>query len=194
MRNDEEPFEVELTVNKGRSEPYQLGDGYGHLAVSVDDLDAERERMAAGRAEPGAGAGAEARRRGAGPVLLRMDPDGYKIEVLQRGGRFALSAAKTGGDRCERVDRRVRVSRRNFLRGAATAMPAAALASAGMGITAEAAWAAGGQGAAAARHGDAGAHRRDIYPHDHIAGRLTTSRRSRRWDAKAGERPGGRRP
>ena len=45
MRNAETPFEVELTVNKGRTEPYQLGDGYGHLAVSVTDLDAERARM-----------------------------------------------------------------------------------------------------------------------------------------------------
>ena len=41
LRNDEADFELELTVNKGRSEPYDLGDGYGHLAVCVDDLDAE---------------------------------------------------------------------------------------------------------------------------------------------------------
>ena len=33
MSNDECSFEVELTVNKGREEPYNLGDGYGHLAV-----------------------------------------------------------------------------------------------------------------------------------------------------------------
>src|ERR1700732_4573471 len=36
------PFEVELTVNFDRKEPYSLGDGYGHLAVTVDDVDAER--------------------------------------------------------------------------------------------------------------------------------------------------------
>ena len=47
MRNPEADFEVELTVNKGRSEPYALGDGYGHLAVVVDDLDAEHARMTA---------------------------------------------------------------------------------------------------------------------------------------------------
>ena len=40
LSNPETDFELELTVNKGRTEPYQLGDGYGHLAFSVDDLDA----------------------------------------------------------------------------------------------------------------------------------------------------------
>lgn len=32
LRNAEADFEVELTLNKGRSEPYDLGDGYGHIA------------------------------------------------------------------------------------------------------------------------------------------------------------------
>ncbi len=32
------PFELELTINKGRVEPYALGDGYMHLALTVDDL------------------------------------------------------------------------------------------------------------------------------------------------------------
>ena len=88
LRNAETEFELELTVNKGRTEPYDLGDGYGHLAVSVADLDAEHARMeAAGLAPrkivefaPG------------GEVIARFffiaDPDGYQIEVLQRGGRF----------------------------------------------------------------------------------------------------------
>jgi lactoylglutathione lyase len=43
--NDESDFELELTINKGRSEPYDLGDGYGHLAVSVTDLDREHARL-----------------------------------------------------------------------------------------------------------------------------------------------------
>ncbi|WP_017403758.1 MULTISPECIES: VOC family protein, partial [Brucella] len=45
LRNEEADFEVELTVNKGRTEPYNLGDGYGHLAVAVDDVDAEHARF-----------------------------------------------------------------------------------------------------------------------------------------------------
>src|SRR5690606_2073476 len=41
----ESEFEVELTVNFDRTEPYQLGDGYGHLAVTVEDLEAEHARF-----------------------------------------------------------------------------------------------------------------------------------------------------
>ena len=47
MSNPEQSFEIELTVNKGRTEPYGLGDGYGHLAVSVADIDAEHARLTA---------------------------------------------------------------------------------------------------------------------------------------------------
>jgi lactoylglutathione lyase len=88
LSNAESTFEVELTVNKGRSEPYVLGDGYGHLAVSVDDVVAEHARMTA--------AGLSPRKlvdfAPAGTVIARFffiaDPDGYQIEVLQRGGRY----------------------------------------------------------------------------------------------------------
>ncbi len=34
MRGKDSPFEVELTVNKGRADAYVLGDGYGHLAFA----------------------------------------------------------------------------------------------------------------------------------------------------------------
>jgi lactoylglutathione lyase len=88
LSNEEQEFEVELTVNKGRTEPYALGDGYGHLAVSVADLDAEHDRMAALGLNPRNIV--EFKREGA--LLARFffieDPDGYKIEVLHRQGRF----------------------------------------------------------------------------------------------------------
>jgi lactoylglutathione lyase len=88
LSNSDSTFEVELTVNKGRTEPYMLGDGYGHLAVSVDDVNAEHARMIA--------AGLAPRKlvdfAPAGSVIARFffiaDPDGYQIEVLQRGGRY----------------------------------------------------------------------------------------------------------
>jgi lactoylglutathione lyase len=88
LSNPESTFEVELTVNKGRTEPYILGDGYGHLAVSVTDVNAEHARMTA--------AGLAPRKlvdfAPAGSVIARFffiaDPDGYQIEVLQRGGRY----------------------------------------------------------------------------------------------------------
>ncbi|MCX8569981.1 VOC family protein [Aminobacter sp. MET-1] len=88
LSNLETEFEVELTVNKGRAEPYALGDGYGHLAVSVADLDAERARMVAAGLSPKdivdfAPGGTPLAR-----FFFIEDPDGYKIEVLQRSGRF----------------------------------------------------------------------------------------------------------
>ncbi len=47
LSNPESDFELELTVNKGQSAPYELGNGYGHLAVSVTDLAAEHARFEA---------------------------------------------------------------------------------------------------------------------------------------------------
>jgi len=88
MSNPESRFELELTVNKGRTEPYDLGDGYGHLAVTVDDLDAERARFESEGLNPRklvefAPAGERIAR-----FFFVADPDGYQIEVLERGGRF----------------------------------------------------------------------------------------------------------
>ena len=88
MRNAETPFEVELTVNKDRTEPYQLGDGYGHLAVSVTDLDAERARMETAGLNPGPARELALDGKVVGRFFFISDPDGYKIEVLQRAGRF----------------------------------------------------------------------------------------------------------
>jgi lactoylglutathione lyase len=88
LRNPENDFEVELTVNKGRAEPYQHGDGYGHVAFAVDDLDAEHARFAQQGLEPADIK--EFQRDGAlmARFFFVQDPDGYKIEVLQRHGRY----------------------------------------------------------------------------------------------------------
>ena len=88
LRNDENDFEVELTVNKGRSGPYEHGDGYGHVAFAVDDLDAEHRRFEQLGLQP-----AEIKEfHRDGTLMARFffvqDPDGYKIEVLQRHGRY----------------------------------------------------------------------------------------------------------
>ncbi|MBX3568981.1 MAG: VOC family protein [Rhizobiaceae bacterium] len=88
LRNAEADFEVELTINKGRTEPYALGDGYGHIAFAVQDLDAEHARFEAAGFNPRKIV--EFNRDGA--LLARFffveDPDGYKIEVLQSHGRY----------------------------------------------------------------------------------------------------------
>ena len=88
LRNSESDFEIELTVNKEQDAPYTHGDGYGHVAFTVDDLDAEHARVKS--------LGLEARDivefNRDGSLMARFffmqDPDGYKIEVLQRHGRY----------------------------------------------------------------------------------------------------------
>jgi len=89
LRNPEADFELELTVNKGRIEPYDLGDGYGHLAFVVEDLDAEHARLAEAGLAPRklvsfAPDGGEPIAR----FFFIADPDGYQIEVLQKAGRY----------------------------------------------------------------------------------------------------------
>ena len=88
MSNPEIPFEVELTINKGRTEPYDLGDGYGHLAVSVPDVEAEHARFQGEGLNPRDVV--EFNRDGSllAKFFFVADPDGYQIEVLQRHGRF----------------------------------------------------------------------------------------------------------
>ena len=88
LRNAEADFELELTVNKDRAEPYEVGDGYGHLAFAVDDLDAEHARFE----EAGLAPRKLVEFAPGGTPLARFffvaDPDGYQIEVLQRAGRY----------------------------------------------------------------------------------------------------------
>lgn len=88
LRNAEADFEVELTVNKDRIEPYDLGDGYGHIAVVVDELEAEHARFE----EAGFAPRKIVDFAREGVLLARFffvaDPDGYQIEVMQRHGRY----------------------------------------------------------------------------------------------------------
>ncbi len=88
LSNRETGFELELTINKGRVEPYNLGDGYGHLAVSVDEVAVEHKRLTEAGLNPGKLT--ELNRDGKLLALFFFitDPDGYKIEVLQRHGRY----------------------------------------------------------------------------------------------------------
>ncbi len=88
MSNEETGFELELTINKGRTAPYNLGDAYGHLAVSVQEVQVEHKRLTDLGLNPGKLV--ELNRDGKlfGLFFFITDPDGYKIEVLQRYGRF----------------------------------------------------------------------------------------------------------
>ena len=91
LRNAENDFEVELTVNKGQTEPYDLGNGYGHIAFCVDDLDAEHARLTAAGYSPRKLVDFAPGGPGTDPIarfFFIQDPDGYEIEVLQRHGRY----------------------------------------------------------------------------------------------------------
>ena len=88
MAGDEVGFELELTINKGRTEPYALGDGYGHLAVVVDDVDAEHARFNAAGFTTGKLVDFKNGDVQVAKFFFATAPDGYKIEVIQKGGRF----------------------------------------------------------------------------------------------------------
>lgn len=88
LSNGESSFELELTINKDRTEPYDLGDGYGHLAVSVDDLASEHARLEAAGLAPRKLVEFAPAGELVGRFFFIADPDGYEIEVLERSGRF----------------------------------------------------------------------------------------------------------
>ena len=73
---------VELTHNWDTAEPYDLGTGWGHLAVGVPDIYATCERLAADGVTiprpPGP------MKHGTTVIAFIEDPDGYKIELIER--------------------------------------------------------------------------------------------------------------
>jgi lactoylglutathione lyase len=75
---------LELTFNHdGRT--YDLGTGYGHIAVSVDDLAASladlKEQDIEAEREP------YRVREGGSLICFVQDPDGYRIELIDRSGK-----------------------------------------------------------------------------------------------------------
>jgi lactoylglutathione lyase len=76
--------ELELTFNHDGS-TYELGTGYGHIALAVDDLDETLERLKEQGIEP------EREpyrvREGGSRLCFVRDPDQYRIELIDRSGR-----------------------------------------------------------------------------------------------------------
>ena len=90
--------DLELTVNIGREEPYDLGDGYNHIALTVDDqleftpsIKAKPSTNIAELAkigvEPEKPPFAPGGREEVGRIAFVADPDGYRIELID-GGEF----------------------------------------------------------------------------------------------------------
>jgi lactoylglutathione lyase len=72
---------LELTYNVGRDEPYEVGTGYGHIAVRVDDLDAALTKLSEHGIEPEKPPYSV--REGGSRLCFVRDPDGYRIELLE---------------------------------------------------------------------------------------------------------------
>ena len=88
LGNPTSEFELELTVNHGRTEPYTHGTGYGHLAVSIDDLENVHEKCTRLGLNPTPIKELHSNGRLAVKFFFLTDPDGYKVEVVQRQGRY----------------------------------------------------------------------------------------------------------
>lgn len=73
-------YELELTYNYDQEEPYDLGNGYGHIAIGVDDLEATHIEYANTEYDVG---DLKELSDGAASYFFIQDPDGYKIEVIQ---------------------------------------------------------------------------------------------------------------
>ena len=73
---------IELTHNWGQAEPYNLGSAFGHLAVGVPDVYKTCERLAAAGVKVPRPAGPMA--HGGSVIAFIEDPDGYRIELVQR--------------------------------------------------------------------------------------------------------------
>ena len=74
---------IELTHNWGRTS-YEKGDGFGHIAIGASDIEAvcERVRSAGHKVtrEPGT------MKHGGSVIAFVEDPDGYKIELIEKPG------------------------------------------------------------------------------------------------------------
>jgi lactoylglutathione lyase len=74
---------LELTFNFGRTEPYEIGTGYGHIAITTGDLDGMLARLAEQGIEPERPP--YTIREGGSRLCFVRDPDGYRVEVIEQG-------------------------------------------------------------------------------------------------------------
>jgi lactoylglutathione lyase len=73
---------LELTYNIGREEPYEIGTGYGHIAITTPDLDSTLAKLAGQGIEPERPPYTV--REGGSRLCFVRDPDGYRIELIER--------------------------------------------------------------------------------------------------------------
>ncbi|CAB3691764.1 VOC family protein [Paraburkholderia rhynchosiae] len=88
LKNGENDVEIELTWNKGREPAYTHGDGYGHIAVAVPNLEEEHARLSNLGINPMAIKEFKRDDEMLARFFFIRDPDGYKIEVLESAGHY----------------------------------------------------------------------------------------------------------
>lgn len=82
MKRPNGSFELELTYNYNREEPYTIGNGYSHLAVTVNDLEASYQQHKDAGYKVGDIKSLDEEAEGG--YYFLTDPDGYRIEVIQK--------------------------------------------------------------------------------------------------------------
>jgi len=81
--DEESSTVIELTHNWDQKEPYQLGTAFGHLAVGVPDIYGTCDALAKAGVKIPRPAGPM--KGGTRPIAFIEDPDGYRIELVERG-------------------------------------------------------------------------------------------------------------
>jgi lactoylglutathione lyase len=74
---------LELTYNVGRTDPYEIGTGYGHIAITTGDLDSTLSELGQQGITPEKPP--YTIRAGSSRICFVRDPDGYRIELIERG-------------------------------------------------------------------------------------------------------------
>ena len=88
LRNEENDMEIELTLNKGRVDPYTHGTGYGHIGEVIVDAAATHAALLAKGYEPAPIKEFKRDDELLARFFFIQDPDGYKIEMLERHGHY----------------------------------------------------------------------------------------------------------
>lgn len=80
LKLDDSDYELELTYNYDREEDYELGNGYGHIAISHSNIKKFREELESKGYEVTKLSGLS---DGSASYFFVIDPDGYKIEIIE---------------------------------------------------------------------------------------------------------------
>jgi lactoylglutathione lyase len=74
---------LELTFNHGRAEPYEIGTGYGHIAITTAELDNTLAKLSDQGIDPERPPYTIG--EGGNRLCFVRDPDGYRVEIIERG-------------------------------------------------------------------------------------------------------------